>query len=213
MGRRGRPEEPKVKLDVDAIKSIMKEKHLSIRQIGRDDTIDISEKTIQRAFASGKATDFVLWQMAKYFNVDPSSLLEGMGPGFYYIKEEKKEMTKHPRAFNAYLYDSLREVVWPGRVVVHDENFTYKTVHCRFVGENHSFLVSENEGEFYRGVFWLRERDDDKANMLYSQNRLEKADELEAEYERLISKMQEIQNKIDDARTVKEIHYKFGGNK
>lgn len=122
-------------------------------------------------------------------------------------------MTKHPRAFNAYLYDSLREVVWPGRVEVDDENYTYKTVHCTFFGENHSFLVSENEGEFYRGVFWLRERDDDKANMLYSQYRLEKADELEAEYEKLISKMQEIQNKIDDARAVKEIHYKFGGNK
>lgn len=118
------------------------------------------------------------------------------------------------KTFEAYLYDSLRGVVWPGHVEVYDKNYTYKTVNATFFGnDGHSFLVSENEGELYRGVFWLRERDDDKANMLYSQYRLEKADELEAEYEKLISKMQEIQNKIDDARAVKEIHYKFGSNK
>lgn len=118
------------------------------------------------------------------------------------------------KTFEAYLYDSLRGVVWPGHVEVYDKNYAYKTVNATFFGnDGHSFLVSENEGELYRGVFWLSNRYDDKANDIYSMYRLEKADELEAEYEKLASKMEDIQRKIDDARSSKRIWYKLGGDR
>lgn len=118
------------------------------------------------------------------------------------------------KTFDAYLYDSIRGVVWPGHVEVHDENYAYKEVNATFFGDDgHSFLVSENEGELYRGVFWLYDRYDDKANDIYSMYRLKKADELEVEYEKLASKMEDVQRKIDDARSSKRIWYKLGGKK
>lgn len=112
-------------------------------------------------------------------------------------------------SFPAYLYDSRRRIVLKGHVIMYDSDFTYKTVHCRFYGDNHdhSYLVSDEEGKFYRGSFWLKERDDEKASELTKLYRLKKIDELEEERDKLCDKLDEINGKITKARHDELVYY------
>lgn len=102
--------------------------------------------------------------------------------------------------FHGYLYDTIRSVVYPGTVEIWSKDFAYKTVRSRFYGpKGHSFLVREEEGEFYRGVFWLRERNDNLAKSLTMRYREEQIDKLRDEYTDLMDKIDVVKTKLDKA--------------
>lgn len=99
-----------------------------------------------------------------------------------------------------YLYDTIRGVAYPGVVEIWSQDFAYKTVRSRFYGpKGNSFLVREEEGEFYRGVFWLRERNDNLAKSLVKRYLEDKIDDLREQYTYLMDQADIIKAKLDKA--------------
>lgn len=75
MRKRGRPESGKVPFCEARLHKVLKEKGLSLRKIQKDESCDVSERTIRRACKSGEVTLPVLNVLSKYLNIDPKFLV------------------------------------------------------------------------------------------------------------------------------------------